>query len=135
MSLFNIFKKKEKKETQSLDQLIEKMMDAGMTDDEIEAALKKDLHGEGQIFGDFRKNFKSQMRYSPEEVARGAIFEKNPEIKLWDWKAIADKELCDDCAKRSQMGAKPLDFWRSIGLPGAGTTVCQFDCRCALADS
>ena len=115
----------------TLQQLIQQARVGGMDLAEIERMLLEDLRTGGQLFGDFRKNFKSQMRYSVEEVARGEIFEKHKDVKFWEWVAVKDGKLCPDCADRN---GRPmtLDEWRRIGIPGAGRTICQRACRCAL---
>ncbi len=115
----------------TLQQIIRQARVGGMDLAEIERMLLEDLRTGGQLFGDFRANFKSQMRYSVEEVARGEIFEAHKDVKLWEWVAIADGKLCPDCADRNAR-VMTLDEWRRIGLPGAGRTICQRACRCAL---
>jgi hypothetical protein len=115
----------------TLQQVIQQARVGGMDLAEIERMLLEDLRTGGQLFGDFRANFKNQMRYSLEEVARGEIFEKHKDVKLWEWAAIADGKLCPDCANRNGR-SMTLDEWRRIGLPGAGRTICQSACRCAL---
>ena len=117
----------------TIQQVIRQMRAAGTDLAEIERVLITDLREGGQIFGDFRKNFKSQMRYGLEQSARGEVFAAHAGAELWDWVEINDGKLCEDCSERGRMGSKPLDFWRSIGLPGSGTTICQEDCRCGLA--
>lgn len=116
----------------TLQQFIQRGRAAGIDLAELERILLNDLRTGGQIFGDFRANFKSQMRYSLEEVARGEIFEQHKEVERWAWVAISDKLLCPDCAVRNGK-VQTLDEWRSIGLPGAGTTICQRSCRCMLS--
>jgi hypothetical protein len=116
----------------TLQQIIWRARSAGMDLAEIELMLLEDLRTGGQLFGDFRKNFKSQMRYTIEEVARGEIYETHKDVKLWEWVAISDKLLCPDCANRNGR-AMTLDEWRAIGLPGAGRTICQRACRCMLS--
>jgi hypothetical protein len=115
----------------TLQQFIRQARATGMDLAEIELQLLEDLRTGGQIFGDFRANFKSQMRYSIEEVARGEIFEAHKDVEFWTWIAISDKLLCDDCARRHGQ-TMTLEQWRRIGLPGAGRTICQRACRCAL---
>jgi hypothetical protein len=98
----------------TLQQIIWRARSAGMDLAEIELMLLEDLRTGGQLFGDFRKNFKSQMRYTIEEVARGEIYETHKDVKLWEWVAISDKLLCPDCANRNR-------------------TICQRACRCMLS--
>ena len=116
----------------TLQQLIRQARVGGMDLAEIELMLLDDLKTGGQLFGDFRANFKSQMRYSVEEVARGEIFEAHKDVGLWTWISVFDKKRCPDCDRRHGQ-TKTLDQWRSEGLPGAGRTICQRACRCFLS--
>ena len=116
----------------TMSQVIRQMATDGTDLAEIERVLLNDLRTGGQIFGDFRANFKSQMRYGLERTARGEVFDAHKDVEIWVWVAIGDDKLCEDCDKRN--GEKmTLDEWKSIGLPGAGTTICQDNCRCGLA--
>ncbi len=116
----------------TLQQIIRQARVGGMDLAEIERMLLEDLRTGGQLFGDFRANFKSQMRYSVEEVARGEIFEKHKDVERWTWVAVRDGKLCPDCGNRHGK-TQTLAQWRSDGLPGAGNTICQRACRCMLS--
>ena len=96
------------------------------------SVLIRDLQEGGQIFGEFRKNFKSNIRYGIEESARGEVIDMFPEIKLWDWLGISDGKICPTCLRNHGSGAKTYEEWQRIGLPGAGATECQENCRCTL---
>jgi hypothetical protein len=116
----------------TLSQVIRQMGADGTDLAEIERVLINDLRTGGQIFGDFRANFKSQMRYGLERTARNEVFDAHKDVKLWVWVAIGDDSLCDDCDDRNG-DVMTLDEWKAIGIPGAGTTICQDNCRCGLA--
>ena len=116
----------------TLEQIIGRMQNSGMSSAQIETELIRDLQEGGQIFGDFRKHFKSQVRYGIEQSARGEVIDMFPEVQLWDWLGIADKSICPDCLKRNNMESQPYETWQRIGLPGGGGTICQQNCRCTL---
>jgi hypothetical protein len=116
----------------TLSQVIRQMGADGTDLAEIERILINDLKTGGQIFGDFRANFKSQMRYGLERTARNEVFDAHKDVKLWVWVAIGDSSLCPDCADRNGK-VMTLDEWKAIGIPGAGATICQDNCRCGLA--
>ena len=48
------------------------------------------------------------------------------------WVAVGDKNTCPDCIVRAGMPAMLYKDWVSLGLPGAGLTVCRDRCRCFL---
>lgn len=116
----------------TLEQIVSKMQRSGMGLNEIESLLLRDLREGGQIFGDFRKNFKSQMRYGIEESGRGSVIDMFKDVELWDWVGISDKKICPDCLKRHNMEPQPYPTWQRIGLPGNGGTICGRGCRCTL---
>jgi len=122
-------------ETQAITmtQLIKKMSAQGMGKDAIKQTLIRDLREGGQIFGDFRKQFKSNMKWGIEETARKE-FEAgaDKDTGMWEWLAIADNRLCPDCADRNAMSPMRWSEWESIGLPGGGSTICGANCRCRM---
>jgi hypothetical protein len=49
----------------------------------------------------------------------------------WIWIAIDDDNRCEDCSERDGE-VNSWSEWQAIGLPGMGTTVCGWRCRCSL---
>ena len=121
------------KQTLTLEQLINKMKLSGMSIAEIKSVLLTDLTEGGQIFGDFRKQFKATVKGGLEDTARGAV--KNiigDDVELWDWLGITDGKICPVCLKRHNMEPMKYEKWQTIGLPGSGVTLCGKNCRCVL---
>ena len=48
------------------------------------------------------------------------------------WRAVGDKNMCDDCSGRHGEMGYTLQEWESLGLPGTGWSRCQGACRCVL---
>lgn len=65
------------------------------------------------------------MEFSKKELAEFARLE-------FVWVTMKDGKVCDTCVGRGNSGPKPFKTWESIGLPKAGTTICQTKCRCIL---
>ena len=121
------------KQALTLTDVINRMNAMGMSRDQIRANLVRDLMDGGQIFGDFRKNFKTTMKWGIEETARReSISGLDLEKELWEWVAVADNRVCDDCAERNGMDPQSYAEWEAMGLPAAGATVCDANCRCRL---
>lgn len=116
----------------TLEQFIARLKARGTSIDEIRAILFRDLEEGGPIFGDFRKHFKSGVKYGIEEAAQTELFQAFQDAELWDWVGIADGRLCPDCLVRHNTPSKPRSYWESIGLPRQGSTICQENCRCDL---
>ena len=112
--------------------LIRRMKVSGMSAEAIEARLLQDLQEGGRIFGDFRRAFKANVRYGIEESGRGSVVEMFPDTRLWDWLGIADNVMCDTCRRNHFDVPKTYEEWQRVGLPGAGNTECQENCRCTL---
>ncbi len=52
------------------------------------------------------------------------------------WVNLNDMRVCPDCmaiALQQPAEGATWDDWVSFGMPGAGHTVCQGDCRCRMA--
>ena len=113
-------------------QVIRRMRISGVSLPNIEAFLLNDLQTGGQIFGEFRKSFKATMKYAVEETGRGAVRDFFPDQKLWDWLGVGDDKMCETCVTRHNDVSRTMDEWRAIGLPGAGSTICQENDRCTL---
>ncbi len=121
------------KQALTLQDIINRMLSSGMSKAEVKANLIQDLREGGQIFGDFRKQFKSTVKWGVEETARReSTVGVDLDTELWEWLAIADNKICGDCADRALEEPKKYAEWQTAGLPGSGATVCQQNCRCRL---
>jgi hypothetical protein len=56
------------------------------------------------------------------------------EFEKWKlrWVDVGDGRVCPDCISRRKWSAVTLSEWEERGLPGAGWTYCQGNCRCIL---
>ena len=121
------------KQALTLQDIINRMLTSGMTKAEVKANLIRDLREGGQIFGDFRKQFKSTVKWGIEETARReSTAGVDLETELWEWLAIADNKICGDCGDRALKEPMKYAEWQGMGLPGTGATICQQNCRCRL---
>lgn len=118
----------------TLDEFITRAYSNGMSKETLRATLKRDLIEGGQVFGDFRKNFKSELKYGAEKTAKLEMREVF-QVEVYDWLGVSDGKICPDCLARHNMQSKTYDEWERIGLPGAGATVCMDFCRCVLIPS
>jgi hypothetical protein len=119
------------KEVLTLSQVIKRMKASGMDKSEIANVLLNDLHGGGQLFGDFRKQLKATVKHGIEEHARKEV-ENNLDADMWDWLGIVDGSICHECLRRHNLPPHDWDYWVKIGLPGTGATPCDKNCRCVL---
>jgi len=117
----------------SLEEIIMRMSASGMSKGIIKEALIRDLQEGGQIFGDFRKQFKTTMKWGVEETARKESLDGlDVNATKWEWLGISDKSMCDDCRRRNDSGIKDWAEWEAEGLPGGGSTICSANCRCRM---
>jgi len=117
----------------SLEEIIMRMSSSGMSKGVIKEALIRDLQEGGQIFGDFRKQFKTTMKWGVEETSRRESLDGlDVNATKWEWLGIGDKSICDNCKDRNAMGIKEWTDWEAMGLPGGGSTICGANCRCRM---
>jgi hypothetical protein len=113
--------------------LVQRMSTSGMSKEVIKETLLRDLREGGQIFGDFRKQFKSNMKWGIEEIARREFEQGLDKVDgMWEWLGISDKKICDDCEARNKKSPQKWIEWESEGLPGTGITICGSNCRCRM---
>lgn len=55
-------------------------------------------------------------------------------VELYVWVTSHDKNVCEDCIRRSKMRPMDIAEWMKIGLPGTpeSNTCCGHQCRCRL---
>jgi hypothetical protein len=110
------------------------MSSSGMNKEIIRETLLRDLREGGQIFGDFRKQFKTNIKWGIEETARREFEQGLDKVNgMWEWLGVSDNRICPDCAKRNSKSPMKWAEWESEGLPGTGITICGTNCRCMMA--
>lgn len=124
---------------------VEKLRQAGMTDDTILAALQADPSALGEVLGPWQRGIQDAGRNLVklvDETMQQAIEEAVAvdETNLGSyWITMRDRSVCgqDDngpersCARRHGL-LKPFADWVTMGLPGTGVTHCRGNCRCQL---
>ncbi len=55
-------------------------------------------------------------------------------LELYIWVTSHDKNVCEDCIRRSKLQPMDIADWMKIGLPGTpeADTCCGDECRCRL---
>ena len=105
---------------------------SGMSDLAVRAILLDDLSTGGVLFGTFRNQVKNTVK-SGVGMA-GNIGSQNAFIKAgveeFTWIASSSKP-CPDCVPRHG-DTGTMEYFRSIGLPASGFSVCQMNCHCQL---
>lgn len=105
---------------------------SGLTDGQIKERLKSDWEtGQGAI-SVFQKQANEQFLAAQQQFYMNGTYGdvEDPSKALFTWHAVG-QNTCKGCLDR--MGqTKTFDEWQRIGLPGAGTTPCRYNCRCTL---
>lgn len=122
--------------TMDLEGLVSTMKQSGMSDSEIKTMLMNDLTGGGRLFGNFRNQIKNTVKtgvgISASNSSRTSF--ESAGITEYRWVAIGDKSVCIDCERRSgDIGS--MEFWKNVGLPQSGFSICRYNCRCQLLPS
>ena len=121
------------KQALTLAEVISKMASSGISKDVIKETLLRDLNEGGQIFGDFRRSFKSNIKWGIEETARREFEQGLDKVDgMWEWLGISDNKICPDCEMRNGKPSMKWEVWESEGLPGTGITICGSNCRCRM---
>ena len=85
----------------------------------------------GRIFGQLRNTIKDAIVDGVNQSSRlGQYGNYDLAFGVFTWITVSDR-VCDDCSANEGMQGTFADF-ESIGLPGAGNTVCQEYCYCVL---
>ena len=113
--------------------LVSTMKQSGMSDKEIKSMLMNDLTGGGRLFGNYRNQVKNTVRtgigISASNGSRNSF--ESAGITEYRWVAVGDKSVCADCDRRSGE-IESMDFWKNVGLPQSGFSICRYNCRCQL---
>ena len=119
--------------TMDLQGLISTMKASGMDNKAIKDVLINDLRTGGRLFGNYRNQIKNTVQsgigISGGNASR-STFEKAG-VKQYRWTAIGDKRVCADCQPRHGE-VDSLEFWKTVGLPQSGFSICRYNCRCQL---
>ena len=119
--------------TLTLQELIVAMKASGMSDEAIRAVLMEDLAVGGRLFGTFKNQVKNTVKngvgMASNNGSRGTF--ESAGVKEFQWISVGDNKVCPDCKGRhGELGA--MDYFRNIGLPQSGFSICQQSCRCQL---
>jgi len=120
----------------SMNSVITSMQATGMSSTQIKAVLMNDLTSGGRLFGGFRSQIRNTVKngveYAGNTSSMGAF--EDAGIKEFIWVTVGGGKVCADCESRSgQVGTN--EFWRTVGRPKSGFSVCQQNCRCQLVAS
>jgi SPP1 gp7 family putative phage head morphogenesis protein len=109
------------------------MKQTGMADKEIKTMLMNDLTGGGRLFGNYRNQIKNTVKTGVGISASNSSRQQfeSAGITEYRWVAIGDKSVCTDCERRSGE-VETMDFWKTVGLPQSGFSICRYNCRCQL---
>lgn len=122
--------------TMDLQGLVSSMKDSGMSDKAIKDMLMNDLTSGGRVFGNFRNQVKNTVKsgvgISASNSSRASF--ESAGVKEYRWVAVGDKNVCPDCERRNgDIG--DMEFWKTVGLPQSGFSICRYNCRCQLLPS
>ena len=122
--------------TTTLQGLVSNMKANGMSDKEIKSVLMNDLTGNGRIFGGYRNQVKNTVKSGIGASANNASMKsfEAAGVKEYRWVAVGDKNVCADCLPRNGEVAD-MEFWKAVGLPQSGFSICRYNCRCQLVPS
>jgi len=118
--------------TLDLQGIVTSMRSSGMTDSAISATLMSDLTTGGRIFGNYRNQVKNTVKsgvsMAGSNGSEGRFLDKG--VKEFQWVTVSAKP-CPDCERRlGETGT--MEYWRTVGKPQSGFSVCQQSCQCQL---
>ena len=118
--------------TLTLQGLVHSMKTSGMSDEAIKASLMDDLTTGGRLFGSFRNQVKNTVRSGIDMAGNIASEQRflDKGIKEFKWVTVKSG-VCPDCEIRhGETGT--MEYWRTVGRPKSGFSVCKTNCRCRL---
>ena len=122
--------------TLTLEELINSMLQSGMGKDQVRQVLINDLNNSGRIFGTYKNQVKNTVKngvgINANTSARKTFEEAG--VKQYQCVAIGDKSVCPDCEPRHGT-VNTLEYFRTVGLPRSGFSICQMNCRCQILPS
>jgi len=121
------------KSTITLEESISQMKLSGMDVNEIKSVLMNDLNNGGRIFGSYRNAIKNTTKNGVgynSNIASQKVYQDSA-VEEFQWVGISDNKVCEDCEDRhGQTGT--MEYFRTVGLPRSGFSICQTNCRCQL---
>lgn len=119
--------------TITIEDLVSRMSQSGMSQKAIFDQLISDLDNNGPLFGAFKNKVKSTVRDGIEinfNQSADQIFE-NAGVQEYRWVAGSNGKPCPDCALRhGEVGT--MQYFEAIGKPCSGFSVCGSACKCKL---
>ena len=118
--------------TLTLQGLVHSMKASGMSDKAIKASLMADLNSGGRLFGSFRNQVKNTVRSGIDmagNISSEQRFVKGG-VKEFQWVTV-QTGVCPDCIIRHG-NTGTMEYWRTVGRPKSGFSVCGSNCRCRL---
>ena len=121
------------KSTITLEESISQMKLSGMDVNQIKSVLMNDLNNGGRIFGSYRNAIKMTTKNGVgynSNIASQKVYQDSS-VEEFQWVGISDNKVCEDCEDRhGQTGT--MEYFRTVGLPRSGFSICQTNCRCQL---
>jgi hypothetical protein len=121
------------KSTITLEESISQMKLSGMDVNQIKSVLMNDLNNGGRIFGSYKNAIKMTTKNGVgynSNIASQKVYQDSS-VEEFQWVGISDKRVCEDCEDRhGQTGT--MEYFRTVGLPRSGFSICQTNCRCQL---
>lgn len=104
---------------------------AGMSEAAILLRLKKECSPGGTLYESIMAGFRNVTGEVVDYVSVEEAHSTWGGRDAWIWISVEDANRCEDCAERDGE-VKTWAEWEELGLPGMGTTVCDWRCRCSL---
>ena len=113
--------------------LIQTMKANGISDAIIRETLMTDLLEGGRLFGGFRNQIKNTVKSGIGMVSNRATLNTFTAagVQEFRWQTVGGDKVCPDCDDRAGE-IDVIEYWRTVGLPQSGFSVCQYNCRCQL---
>ena len=119
----------------TLEELIARALETGMTKEALRAYLLQDLEEGGRIFGEFRRAIAASGNGIIRDFSDTGQWaeDDDKQVARFMWIAVMIN-TCPDCMERHGR-IKTMEDWEQEGLPRAGFTVCRSHCQCNLVDA
>ena len=116
-----------------LTELLTKLENRGMTEEQIINVLLDDFDNDGAIFGGLKRQLIGNAQEAAEETSSQLdaeiIYQESGQEPM-RWIAVL-VNTCRDCLPRHGI-TKSYDEWQALGLPRSGFSVCDKNCKCQL---
>jgi|TARA_R100000687_G_C6372365_1_gene128618 hypothetical protein len=113
--------------------LIQTMKTNGISNAIIKETLMADLAEGGRLFGGFKNQIKNTVKSGIGRASNAATLNTFSEagIKEFKWQTIGGDNVCPDCDERADE-INSIEYWKTVGIPKSGFSVCQDNCLCEL---